>query len=158
MLALNVDNVQIETSRFGTLAVAEREVISMPEGMIGFPGLNRFVIFRHKGGSPFWWLQSLENGDLAFILMDPLLLAPDYELNINQEDTALLGIETSTNGIQAWAVVNIGRQDPPEITANLLAPVVVNSQTRVGKQVVLLDTPYTLRHPVPVKGKQNEGK
>jgi flagellar assembly factor FliW len=151
MLALKVDTVQIETSRFGTLTVDEQEVLSLPEGMIGFPGLTRFIMLRHKEGSPFLWLQSLEEGDLAFVLMDPLLLIPDYVLNIPPEDRALLAIEASGNGVQAWAVVTIGRQEPPEITANLLAPLVVNPGARLGKQIVLLDSPYAIRHPVPVK-------
>jgi flagellar assembly factor FliW len=151
MLALKVETVQIETSRFGTLTVDEQEVLSFPEGMIGFPGLTRFIMFRHKEGSPFLWLQSLEEGDLAFVLMDPLLLIPDYVLNIPPEDRTLLAIEASGNGVQAWAVVTIGRQEPPEITANLLAPLVVNPGARLGKQIVLLDSPYAIRHPVPVK-------
>jgi flagellar assembly factor FliW len=153
MLALKVDTVQIETSRFGTLTVDEQEVLSFPEGMIGFPGLTRFIMLRHKEGSPFLWLQSLEEGDLAFVLMDPLLLIPDYVLNIPPEDRTLLAIESSGNGVQAWAVVTIGRQEPPEITANLLAPLVVNPGARLGKQIVLLDSPYAIRHPVPVRGK-----
>lgn len=151
MLALKVDTVQIETSRFGTLTVDPQEVLSLPEGMIGFPGLTRFILFRHKEGSPFLWLQSLEAEDLAFVLMDPLLLVPDYDLNIPPEDGTLLGIEDAGNSIQAWAVVNIGRQEPPEITANLLAPLVVNPGARLGKQIVLFDSPYAIRHPVPVK-------
>jgi len=153
MLALKVDTVQIETSRFGTLTVDEQEVLSLPEGMIGFPGLTRFILFRHKEGAPFLWLQSLEAGDLAFVLMDPLLLAPEYELNINPEDTVSLGIETPNCDIQAWAVVNIGRQEALEITANLLAPLVVNPRTKLAKQIVLLGSPYAIRHPVPVKEK-----
>jgi len=153
MLAYKVDTVEIETSRFGTLAVDEGEVISLPEGMIGFMGLTRFILFRHKEGSPFLWLQSLEDGELAFVLMDPLLLVSDYDLNITPEDTALLGIETPDHSVQAWAVVNIGRQDPPEITANLLAPLVINPRTRLGKQIVLFESPYAIRHPVPLKGK-----
>lgn len=88
---------------------------------------------------------------MAFVLMDPLLLIPDYVLNIPPEDRALLAIEASGNGVQAWAVVTIGRQEPPEITANLLAPLVVNPGARLGKQIVLLDSPYAIRHPVPVK-------
>jgi flagellar assembly factor FliW len=153
MLALKVNTVQIDTSRFGTLTVDERDVLSLPEGIIGFPGLTRFIIFRHKEGSPFLWLQSLEEGDLAFVLMDPLLLLPDYELNITPEDTAVLGMESPDNSVQAWAVVNIGRQEPPEITANLLAPVVVNPGARLGKQIVMLDRPYAIRHPVPMREK-----
>ncbi len=153
MLALKVDNVQIETSRFGALTVDEQEILSLPEGLIGFPGLTRFVLLRHKEGSPFFWLQSLEDGDLAFVLLDPLLLKPEYALKLHPEDTALLGLETPDNSVQAWAVVNIGRQAPPEITANLLAPLVINTRTRLGKQVVLFDSPYAIRHPVPVKGK-----
>jgi flagellar assembly factor FliW len=121
--------------------------------MIGFMGLTRFILFRHKEGSPFLWLQSLEDGELAFVLMDPLLLVSDYDLNITPEDTALLGIETPDHSVQAWAVVNIGRQDPPEITANLLAPLVINPRTRLGKQIVLFESPYAIRHPVPLKGK-----
>lgn len=151
MLALKDNTVQIETSRFGLLNVDEKEILSLPEGMIGFPDCVRYVFIKHKEGSPFFWLQSLDNPDLAFVMMDPLLLVPDYELNIIPEDTALLEMETAANGIQAWAIVNIGRREALEVTANLLAPVVINSRKMLGKQIVQFESPYDIRHPVPIK-------
>lgn len=143
--------MQIETSRFGTIDIEEQDVLSLPQGMIGLPDSTRFIFVTHKEGSPFFWLQSLDDPGLAFVLMDPLLLVPDYELNLSPEDLGRLEVETAGNGIMAWAVVNISRQASLEITANLLAPLVINTRKRIGLQVVQLESPYEIRHPVPLK-------
>jgi flagellar assembly factor FliW len=143
--------LQIETSRFGTIAVEEEQIFRLPEGIIGFPEWTRYVLLNHGEGSPFLWFQSVENQGLAFVLMDPLDLMADYDIDLSPEDSLLLQIDQPAAEIKALVVVNISKQPPPEITVNLLAPVVINSEKRIAKQVILYQTDYSVRHPVPTK-------
>ena len=69
-----ITQLNLSTSRFGTINIQEEQIIHMPSGMIGFPDAQRFTLLEHKKGSPFMWLQSLDDGALAFVLVDPLLL------------------------------------------------------------------------------------
>jgi flagellar assembly factor FliW len=143
--------LQIETSRFGKLAVEEEQVLLLPEGIIGFPEWTRYILLNHREGSPFLWLQSLENGDLAFVLMDPLNLVADYDIDLSPEDALWLQIDQPAAELKALVVVNISKHVPQEITANLLAPVVINSGKKIAKQIILYQTDYSVRHPVPKK-------
>jgi flagellar assembly factor FliW len=140
--------LQIETSRFGSITVAEEQVLRLTEGIIGFPEWTRFVLLNHREGSPFLWFQSVEKQDLAFVLMDPLNLVSDYAIDLSAEDAHSLQLDQPAAEMQALVVVNISKQTPPEITANLLAPVVINPEKKIGKQVVLYQTDYSVRHPV----------
>ena len=144
--------MEIETTRFGTLQVPEDQVIDMPCGILGFPEDKRYVLFNHQEGSPFFWLQSMDHGALAFAVIDSFLVKPDYELHLSPEDTALLQMERGDGAlreIQSMAIVNISRQEPRVITANLLGPVVINRGKRIAKQVVLDPKNYSHRYPIP---------
>ena len=100
------------------------------------------------------WLQSVDNGALAFVLVDPLLFKPDYKVEIGPEDAEDLGLKNGGNAAQIMAIVNIPTRGedgkPTEITANLLGPIVINVQKRLAKQVVLYDGQYSHRHPIPL--------
>ena len=141
--------MKIPTSRFGTIEIQEEQIVHMPTGPIGFPDYRRFVLLEHKKGSPFLWFQSVDNESLAFVLMDPALFKPDYEVQISPEDTKTLELMDASAGVQTLVVVNISRVEPYEITANLLGPIIINAQKKLAKQVVLYHTSYSTRHPIP---------
>jgi len=141
--------LQIKTRRFGTITVEEEQTLRLPEGIIGFPEWTRYILLNHRAGSPFLWFQSVENQDLAFVLMDPLDLVADYDLDLSPEDSLLLQFGQPVAELKTLVVVNISKQQPPEITANLLAPVVINSGKKIAKQVILYQSDYSVRHPVP---------
>ena len=145
--------MEIETTRFGTLRVPEDQVIDMACGILGFPEDRRYVLFNHQEGSPFFWLQSLDHGALAFAVIDPFLVQPDYELRLSPEDIALLQVEQGKGAlreVQPLAIVNISREEPRMITANLLGPVVINRGKRIAKQIVLDPQSYSHRFPIPL--------
>lgn len=141
--------MKIPTSRFGTVEIAEDQVVYVPAGLIGFPGQKRYAILAHKKGSPFVWLQALDEEDLAFLLLDPLLCKPDYEFLISPEDRKDLELPDSCDGMQTLVIVNVTSDGPLEITANLLGPVVMNVKKRLAKQIVLHQSPYSTRFPIP---------
>jgi flagellar assembly factor FliW len=145
--------LQIATTRFGALEVQEEQIIHIPNGIVGFPDDRKYILLEQKKGSPFIWLQSVANGALAFVLIDPLLFKPDYKVEIGPEDAEDLGLKNGGNEAQIMAIVNIlnrGEDGKPiAITANLLGPIVINPQKRLAKQVVLYGGQYSHRHPIP---------
>ncbi len=141
--------MKIQTTRFGNIEIPEDQIISMPSGPVGFSEMKRYVLLEHKKGSPFLWLQSVDADTLAFVLIDPLLFKPDYKIQISPEDSQGLGFTNGDTGIQVLVIVNVTAGERGEITANLLAPIVINPTKRLGKQVVLYQSQYPTRYPLP---------
>ena len=141
--------MQIETSRFGTLEIQEEQIITVPSGLIGFPEDKRYVLLEHKQGSPFLWFQSVDHGPLAFVLIDPLLVKPDYSVHLNPEDRRMLQLPPDGAGLQILVIVNISRGEPVEITANLLGPILLNVPKRLARQIILYQGNHPTRYPIP---------
>ncbi len=143
--------MHIETSRFGALDVEERKVINFPDGMPGFEQHRLFTLVPHHTadggkGSPFVWLQSLEDGELAFLAMEPHQAFPDYAPRVPRAELESLELAEETARPRLYSLLTIPQGDPSGITANLMAPVVVNARARVAKQIVLNTDQYGLRH------------
>ena len=138
--------LHIETTRFGPVEVDPDFVITLPEGIIGFENCRRYAVLRHNEGSPFRWLQSIDDGAVAFPVMDPHIFLPDYQPPIPAVDRADLGL-SNDDQMLLLTIITVPRGNPRAMTANLLGPVVINAETRVGRQVVLEDTcRYTTRY------------
>lgn len=138
--------IKIATSRFSEIEVRESEVIELPQGLIGFPELKRYVLLDHDKESPFKWLQSLDDGAIAFVLINPLLFKPDYEVEVTEAEVSDLTIEQEEDAI--ISVIVTMPSNPQNMTANLKAPLVFNIKNRRGKQVILNSNSYSTRHNI----------
>ena len=136
--------MKVDTTRFGVLELDESSVIRIPRGLIGFEDRTEFVLIQHRADTNFRWLQSTEEPSLAFVVVDPSQFYNDYEIEITDADAERLNL-TSEEDALVLVVVAIG-QEGKEITANLAAPVVINSKELVGAQVVPQDNRYTVKH------------
>ncbi len=134
----------IQTSRFGQLEVDEQRLISFESGMLGFPNYTRYALVQTGEDSGFYWLQSVDCAELAFVVTDPRLFVPDYRAPIKAEDLARLGLE-GVEGAQVFIIVN---KVDEMLTGNLQGPLVVNVETRAARQLVLSDRRYSTRHPL----------
>jgi flagellar assembly factor FliW len=130
------------TSRFGEIDVDESKIIEMRGGILGFNGLNRFVMIVHEEGSPFHWFQSIEDGSIAFITMNPFLIKSDYAPEIDDQTIEMLEVDKGED-IELMVILTV-RSEPVKMTANLRAPLVINKQNKTACQVVLEDE----QHPV----------
>ncbi len=112
------------------------EVLTFPFGVIGLEHLRRFALVVDARIAPCLWLQSLDEPETAFVVVDPLVVDPDYA-------PALPG------GVSGGllAIITL-RPEPEKSTVNLLAPVIVDPMTREGRQLVLHESGYSLRHPI----------
>lgn len=134
------------TSRFGVLDVPEDKIIHFPFGVIGFEQSKRFVLIKHKPDSSFFWLQSLDNPELAFSMLFPFQFIPNYNPEISEEDKIKLLVKEK-NELEIYCMVVIPK-DIQQMTINLLSPVVINSKRQLGIQTVLLDSDYSVHHPL----------
>ena len=132
----------IDTTRFGPLELDGDRIISFREGLLGFPEQRRFALIQTSPDPVFFWLQSLDDPALAFVVCDPLAFVPDYRVPIRREDMRTLRLRDLTD-CQVLVIVNQVNED---LTGNLLGPLVVGAHSLLGKQLVLSDKRYSTRH------------
>ena len=137
--------MKISTSRFGEVEIEDNAVLELPDGILGFPDCHRVVIIDHQPGSPFRWLQSVEIPELAFVVIDPLDLVPDYPLEKLKDILADERKMPRPNNVAAAAITTVPAA-PAAVTVNLTAPVVFDTDTRKGAQVILNDPRFKTRH------------
>lgn len=129
-------HLAVQTSRFGEIAVDPERVISMVSPFLGFPESHSFVLRPHSQKSPFMWLQSLNNPDLAFVVIQAGMLNIDYQPHIPRQIQSDLQL-TSEKEKDVLLILTIPANKPREMTANLLGPVILNTGKRLAMQVVL---------------------
>ena len=138
--------MKVETSRFGTINISEKEIVRFPEGLYGFEKETEFTLlpFNPNVESPMEWMQSLKSDHLAFVVTDPYLYLPDYKLKLSEEDKKRVELEEDDLFLTR-AIVTIP-ENYSEMTVNLIAPVVINKDKGVAKQFVLTNMDYDTRH------------
>ncbi len=140
----------LKTTRFGEIEIDESRVINFPEGLIGFPEDKKYIVMEHKPDSPFMWLQSLTSPGLAFVIMNPFQVYPAYLKDISPEEEKALK-PGNNEEVMVFAIVTIPNGRATESTVNLMGPVVIDSEERKGKQVILANSGYNHRHPLNIK-------
>ena len=140
-----VEMLTVDTSRFGPIQVAADTVLKFPKGLVGLEQLTRFALI--EGSGPFQWLQSLDDPEITFVVLDSEEVISDYEINPADEDLAVVSAADEDASLVALLVVTIPRDGEEPISANLMAPLLVNVASRTAVQAVLPDR-YPVRHPV----------
>jgi len=129
--------MKVRTLLFGDIEIGDEYKIEFVSPILGFEDEREFVLIREKDDSPFFWLQSLKTPELAFLLADPFIFFPDYSINI--EDSHI------GEKIAIYVIVALN-EDFKLSTANLIAPIVIDIESKKAFQIVLEDSPYTTRH------------
>lgn len=130
-----------ETSRFGKIEYGKSEIITMVRGILGFDENIRFIVVSLEGQEPFKWLQSLEDSDLAFLMIEPNYVNRDYVVEINPNDLISLKAN-SVDEIVIYVLVSIPRSRPSLMSANLQAPIAINKNKMKAMQLVLSESDY----------------
>jgi flagellar assembly factor FliW len=147
--------MQLETRRFGIIAVDDDDVHAVPNGIPGFPDLRRVVLLgagpapgvNPSSESSLYWMQDVDDGDLAFMCLVPWEIFPDYDIDIDERS---LGIADAAD-VRVLSLVTVHRDgDTPHLTANLRAPLVVDVARRRLQQVILADSRWPIRAPFGV--------
>ena len=135
----------VDTKAFGPVEINEKQKVNIPQGLFGFEEYIEFVLLDAEH-EPFFWLQSLNDKEIAFILINPFFFRKDYEVNIINEDLEGIGITSPENAL-IFVIVTIP-QDGSTMTANLQGPLIINKETMTGMQAVLSDSKWKTRHDI----------
>ena len=141
------DTQLFDTTRFGTIGYTDADVVLFEDGLVGFPEHTRFLLLCHKAESPFRWLQSLDEPQLAFLITDPANWVATYAPCVADEELGRLGFVQSAPRL-VYVTVTIPAGQPNEMTLNLAGPIVIDLERQIAVQLVLQDETYTTKHRV----------
>lgn len=148
--------MDLETARFGTLHVDDKDIIAFTQPIIGFQEYRRFVILEGPENSIVEWLQSTDSGDLAFLIMDPKEVMSDYAVSLGKSDLAELAV-SSVDELDIYTLVVVPH-DQKQIRTNLKAPILVNPKQRLAKQIILDRSDYPIRFKLTQLRSSPEGE
>ena len=139
----------IKTSRFGLVELKSEDVLTFPEGLLGFQDLRQFVLLDDPNDDIFAWLQSCELPSIAFPVLEPELFGHKYAVTLNRNDQESLKLQAG----QTPAYLNIITipDDATEMTANIKAPIVINVNQRIARQCVLQDNNLAIKEKIFTK-------
>lgn len=135
----------IESSRFGAFEYTETDVVMFPNGIPGFKTYKKYIFIEIEE-SPFVYMQSIEDGDITFIVVSPFDFYREYEFEIPEHIRSEMKLNDQKM-IKVYSIVSI-REKLANATMNLTAPLIINNTNRTGMQYILSDGVYSVRHPL----------
>lgn len=138
--------IKIQTKYYGEIEVPEDNEIHFIRQIFGFEEYSDFYLLEMKDLDNFFWLQSKDEGSLAFVVVNPRIFKPDYVLDIDQSDKNLLQADADED-LADLVIVNIP-ENPSNMTLNLLGPVVINTKKRIAVQAISNRNDYETKYRV----------
>ncbi len=138
--------MKIQSKPYGEIEIEEDKIVTIKDGLFGFEDKEKYVIIGKEEEQPFEWLQAVDQQDLAFVVVQPQLIRPDYQLSVLPEDYRDIEVETSED-FTIYTIVVVP-EDPDEMTVNFRGPILINQNNLLGKQVVNQIEEYSVRHKV----------
>ena len=137
--------MKIRTKAYGDMEISDRQRIIFPRGIFGFEELREFALL-DSAQPPFYWLQSLQRVEIAFVLIDPRFFRPDYAPDVDPPELEEIEIKTPEDML-LFAIVTIP-EDSSRMTANLQGPLLINRRTSVGRQSISTNPQWGVRHVI----------
>lgn len=142
--------MKIETTKFGTIQIEEEKIITMPAGMLGFQARKRFIILERKETQPFYWYQCVNDPALSFVIINPYLFKPDYSVDLKPTLKEMSWEADGEENLKLYVVVNTSTFDgaTDKITANLIGPLLINTQRCEAVQMAIHSNLYSHKYPI----------
>lgn len=141
-----------ETTQFGTIEYEDAAVVTFPAGLPAFENETRFLLIEDTGSAPVVFLQSLATPRLLFVALPARFVDASFQLELVAEEREALGIEPDraplVEGVDFISLAILTVRDGAAVTANLLAPVVIASQSRRALQIIQSGSGYSVNHPL----------
>ena len=134
----------VKTGRFGQLSAGDDEIITIPQGILGFPQYTKFCLVDPGDETLILWLQSTENTEIAFPVLEPKIFRADYAARLSAAELRELK-SGNLNQSAVFSILTIP-EDITQMSANLKAPLVINLKAQIAKQVVLQENEYSIKH------------
>jgi flagellar assembly factor FliW len=136
------------TMEMETTATVPGNQVRLPTGILGFEQFKNYVLLANPAEMPFAWLRVADSASLAFVVINPFIVMPDYTPDIPEPDVEFLDLKEPTDAL-LFSIVTL--QSPNRATLNLKGPLVINRYTHIGKQVIIANANnYSVEHPLPV--------
>ena len=137
--------MQLKTVNFGEIEINEEDVIIFPEGIPGFEDSKKYVLIGNESNEAvFFWLQSVDIPELCFVVTDPFMVYDGYGVDVEDEDVELLEL-TDPKKVLTLTVVVIPENNN-EIRVNLKAPILINMEKKLGKQIIQKNDNLPIRY------------
>lgn len=136
--------MKVKTTRFGELEVNPTDLVTFAEGLFGFENLKKYFVVDPGDSTLILWLQSTEEEKVAFPIIEPKIFKPDYIAKLLPADLNGLELE-SLQAAKLYCILTVP-SNVTEMSANLKAPIVINSAKKIGKQIVLQDSKVSVKH------------
>jgi flagellar assembly factor FliW len=136
------------TMELEVTAAAPGNQVHLPTGILGFEQFKNYVLLANPDEMPFAWLRVADSASLAFVVINPFIVMPDYAPDISEPDAEFLGLKEPADAL-LFSIVTL--RGPNRATLNLKGPLVLNRHTHTGKQVIIANANnYSVEHPLPV--------
>lgn len=145
--------MEIKTKTMGTVDIDEKNILSFPNGLFGFESYHKYALMEAEY-KPFLWLQSLDEPNLAFLLVDPFMIVKDYELDVDDKTLFEIEIESPAD-VVVFSIITVPNDGGP-VTANLQGPIVINRKNNQALQIILSDSKWTTKHNI-IKALKSKG-
>jgi flagellar assembly factor FliW len=134
--------MKIQTRQFGEVDVDAEKIITMPSGIPGFKDKKRYVVLQKEETVPFFLYQSVDDPNLSFVVLDPTKVMPEYAIEATDfQDSVDWAFEEDE--ISCFVIVTIPSGNPELMTANFMAPLVINNNKKEGLQLILQNSTYS---------------
>lgn len=150
----------LDTKDYGLVEYEESDLLDFPDGIFGFTELKKYIplVLDENEDNTILLLQSIENPDIAFVVLNPFTLDPDYNPILTPEELSYLGVNSEND--LSYYVISVLHNDYLKTTVNMKAPIVINPDRRIGIRVILSNTDYEFRKPLSafdtVSGENNK--
>ena len=144
---------KIEISKFGEVNYKNSDIIAFVNPLLGFSNLTQYFIISRPESEPFKWLQSIEDPSISIVILDPLLVYPEYIIDISPHDIRRLDGTENLDDYQVYGIVSVPNGRPDQMSINLQGPIVINVKNLKALQLVLNNPDYDIRYSL-FKNKQ----
>jgi flagellar assembly factor FliW len=133
----------IQAPKIGQIEFENEDILTMSSPMLGFPKLKRFLLISTEQTFPFYWLQSVDNPEVSFLMLEASLFFNDYAPKLSEKDLQSVKCEDKSK-LRTFAIVVVPK-NPKDSTANLKAPIIINEEKMLAKQIILDDDKYSIK-------------
>lgn len=137
--------MKVRTKPYGEMEIADEQLIRFPRGLFGFEDLREYALL-DASQPPFYWLQSIERVEVAFVLIDPHFFRPDYTPDVDTGEMEEIGKPQGEETL-VFSIVTIP-DNSSLMTANLQGPLILNRRTRQGRQSISTNPRWGVRHVI----------
>lgn len=141
--------MRANTRLFGEVDIPEEKIITFDQGLLGFDECKKFTIIFDVGKdreTSISWLQCMDEPNLAFPMISPFYVMKDYNPVVESELLTPLG-DINEENIVLFVLVNI-KSDITKLTANMKAPIIINSDTCKGTQIIVENQEYQIKYNI----------